>query len=57
LNVPRDDRRGQAPDGDRPTANGIAPYTAAFAIVMTNRPGTDVRFDDLSAEEVAAARR
>jgi hypothetical protein len=28
---------------------GIGPYTAGFAIVLTDKPQTDVRFDDLAA--------
>jgi hypothetical protein len=31
---------------------GIGPYTAAFAIVLTDKPQTDVRFDDLVANAV-----
>jgi hypothetical protein len=31
---------------------GIGPYTAAFAIVLTDKPQTDVRFDDVVADAV-----
>ena len=40
-------------DGGAPISvtdeNGIAPFTAAFPFVMTDRPDTDVRFDNLAA--------
>lgn len=29
--------------------NGIAPFTAAFVMVAADRPGTDVRFDNVTA--------
>jgi hypothetical protein len=32
-------------------ARGIAPFTGAFPLVITDRPGTDVRFDDVRADE------
>jgi hypothetical protein len=35
-----------ATDGD-----GIGPYEAAFAIVLTDRSDTDVRFDNVTANE------
>jgi len=39
--------------GEQITANdekGMAPFSAAFAIVLTDRPQTDVRFDDINAD-------
>jgi hypothetical protein len=32
---------------------GMAPFSAAFAFVLTDKPQTDVRFDDLVAETVS----
>ena len=41
-----------ADDGD-----GIAPFTAASSVVLTDKPGTDVRFDKLSVEGTPATER
>lgn len=45
--------RGSIDGGNALTAKddeGIAPFTAAFAIVATDRPGTDARFDNVKAD-------
>jgi hypothetical protein len=46
--------RASVDGGDPLTAvdkDGQAPFTAAFVVVLADRPITDVRFDDLSVEE------
>jgi hypothetical protein len=45
-------------DGRRPLLaeddDGIAPFTAASSVVLTDQPGTDVRFDEVSVEGTQA---